>query len=260
MARGASNIEDIRGIGGQVLGGKAQAGWNNFLRVWDALINAPDRTPKFLIEALRQSPYRDYLESEFVDSRERMADLEQLNTFAEPYESLEEFLAEASLQESFVLKKDANEYALGSLNGRQTPPNLPLERGGGKIVLSTVHQAKGLEWSEVFILNLGAGAFPNDRALSEDNGLEEERRLFYVAITRAKNKLYLTYPLAGGRFGDTLSGPSMFISEIDPELVEDHSLLSTDSSVFNDEIEDVKYIDETPRIKPGSFLRDLDDL
>ena len=60
---------------------------------------------------------------------------------------------------------------------------------GEKIILTTIHQAKGLEWEVVFIINLVDMGFPNKRALAEDGGLEEERRLFYVAITRARHSV-----------------------------------------------------------------------
>lgn len=131
-----------------------------------------------------------------------------------------------------------------------------------KIILSTIHQAKGLEWEAVFLLNLSSGGFPNDRAMREPDGLEEERRLFYVAITRAKRKLVLTYPMASGGAGDFLSGPSLFLSEISDGLLDDKSLLNYNTTVLDDDEADVHYIpeDRPVRIKPGSFLRSLDDL
>ncbi|MSU75517.1 MAG: ATP-dependent helicase [Candidatus Magasanikbacteria bacterium] len=242
----------IASVGREVLGQKGQVGWNHFISIWQTIIDTPARVPGKLIEALANSPYRDYLESEYLDSRDRLADIKQLAIFAERYTNTEEFLAEMTLQESF---RTIN--AEGDGGGPAS--------GGEKIVLSTIHQAKGLEWSAVFVMNLSSGAFPSERAMKEDNGLEEERRLLYVAITRAKKFLYLTYPMAGGSFGDFLSGPSMFLNEINPDLLEDHSLLSTSSSVFNDSSAGVEYIDEDAPIlkkKPpsGSFLADISDL
>ena len=64
-----------------------------------------------------------------------------------------------------------------------------------KMVLSSVHQAKGLEWRAVFVVWLADGRFPSAQALKDRDGEEEERRLFYVACTRAKDELYLTYPV-----------------------------------------------------------------
>jgi DNA helicase-2/ATP-dependent DNA helicase PcrA len=273
MMKTIDDVKSVKELGLQRLGGKAQVGWQEFCKLWDELLTVENPTPGSCIKKILESHYRDYLESEYIDSNERVDDLKQLAVFAERYTSLDEFLAEATLQESFSLR-----------GATATPPNLPLERGGSsvsppagggvrgggstkdKIILSTIHQAKGLEWSIVFIINLTNGNFPNERALRESQGLEEERRLFYVAITRAKDTLYLTYPMAGGHFGDFLATPSQFLSEIDLNLCEDHSLLSTDMTIFNDG--DVQYVAEEDeysfkkplKIKPGSFLRSLDDL
>jgi DNA helicase-2/ATP-dependent DNA helicase PcrA len=243
--RGIASLTDVPGIGRQMLSGKALRGWENFANIWEKLIAAPQNAPTTLIEVLTSSSYRAYLETEFIDSKERLQDIEQFASYAERYNSLEQFLADTTLQESYNLVS----------NGSGEKPK-------EKIILSTIHQAKGLEWTAVFMLNLSSGGFPSDRAMREDKGIEEERRLFYVAITRAKKYLYFTYPLAGGSYGDFLSGPSMFLGEIDSDLLDDHSLLSTNSTVFDDEAADVHYIDEDKpvKIRPGSFLKDISDL
>ena len=90
------------------------------------------------------------------------------------------------------------------------------------LVLSSVHQAKGLEWRAVFILWLVEGKFPDGRAIKEEGGEEEERRLFYVAATRARDRLYLVYPtLADERYlTGVLQRPSRFIQEIDKSTYE----------------------------------------
>ena len=274
------SIEEVKSIGAAILGEKAKNGWNNFVQIWETMLavrchsDPPaqvveqgeeslsqlpagqtsffktqdgKRMPAELIAAILNSPYKEYVEAEFVDSRDRLADIKQLQAFAEKYTELEQFLAEASLQEGF-----------GAKVGNQNRDSF-----GPKIVLSTIHQAKGLEWTAVFIINLSSGAFPSDRSLQEENGLEEERRLFYVAITRAKKYLYLSYPMTGGGFGDSMFGPSLFLGEISSDLLDDHSLLSTGNGlVLNDEEAGVTYIDEDKplRIKPGSFLRGIDDL
>ncbi len=263
------NNQAVVEAGPALLGSKAQIGWSNFVAIWQTLLGAVF-TPGTLVDAVVASPYREYLETEFVDSRERLNDLKQLGVFAGRYDNIEEFLADATLQESYqVLNNDG--------------PKTEEEKSKPKIILSTIHQAKGLEWEAVFIINLSAGSFPNDRALKEENGIEEERRLFYVGITRAKKTLYLTYPMAllrqgfggqaGGAFGDFLAGPSMFLDEIEPGLVEDHSLLLNSATVLNDPAAGVEYVPEDqPSVfpparggiqrggRPGSFLRDLDDL
>ncbi|HLC69438.1 MAG TPA: ATP-dependent helicase [Patescibacteria group bacterium] len=220
---------------------KAKVGWNNFVSIFKSLLNAGE-TPDKLIAALIESPYRDYLEAEFIDADERMEDLEEMMGFAGQYATVEDFLAEATLQESFILQKD-----------RTTDTK-------DKVILSTIHQAKGLEWEAVLIINLTNGAFPNERALKENGGLEEERRLFYVALTRAKKYLYLTYPMEQKNWGGT-AGPSLFLDEIDRDLIEDHSLLGGDNyTVLNDDDVTYEAEDRPIRIKPGSLLRDIDDL
>lgn len=245
--RQLDSLDNLEGLGVSILSSKALVGWNNFMSIWKALTLLPEKDPSIMIEALLKSPYREYVETEFIDSRDRLADIEELKSFAEKYDDLNTFLSETTLQESFTIATGASVQT--------TDPK-------DKIVLSTIHQAKGLEWEYVFIVNLARGAFPNDRSLQEEHGLEEERRLFYVAITRAKQKLFLTYPLASGSYGDFLAGPSLLLEEVNPELYDDHALLSVNTTVLNDPTSDIRYVseDEEFKIKPGSFLRDLDDL
>ena len=87
--------------------------------------------------------------------------------------------------------------------------------------LSTVHQAKGLEWKVVFVIMLCDGLFPAGRSMETLEGEEEERRLFYVAVTRACDELYLTYPLtrASASFDDRWQEPSRFISNFPRGMV-----------------------------------------
>lgn len=250
-AQNATDADQIERLGLDLLKGRAQNGWQNFVHIWNALLRSIDRAPSALVLALLKTPYKEYLEAEYIDSRDRLQDLLQLAEFAKRFDTVDEFLATATLQESF--------RAIGD-----DQPKLLEDKSRDKIILSTVHQAKGLEWSAVFVINLSAGAFPNERAARDEHGLEEERRLFYVAVTRAKKLLFLTYPMAGGSFGDFLSGPSTFVNEIAPGLLDDHSLLLKNNSVFNAE---PQYVDDESanqapplKIRPGSLLRDIDDL
>ncbi|HEX5398446.1 MAG TPA: 3'-5' exonuclease, partial [Verrucomicrobiae bacterium] len=93
-----------------------------------------------------------------------------------------------------------------------------------------IHQAKGLEFDVVFTIMLCDGMFPSGRSMETDEGEEEERRLFYVAITRAKNELYLCYPLMRASFGnssgDGMQQPSRFLSEIPEDLLNQWNLRS----------------------------------
>jgi DNA helicase-2/ATP-dependent DNA helicase PcrA len=100
-----------------------------------------------------------------------------------------------------------------------------------QIRLSTIHQAKGLEFEVVFVMMLCDGLFPSSRAIESPEGEEEERRLFYVAVTRAKTELYLSFPLMRfmhGSGGETFQKPSRFLDEIGDGLLEEWNLQSFD--------------------------------
>jgi DNA helicase-2/ATP-dependent DNA helicase PcrA len=113
----------------------------------------------------------------YDDARARKADLEQLQDVAGTYESAERFLTELVLDPA-------------SAASETDDPNLDVEY----LTLSTVHSAKGLEWSAVFVLRAVDGAFPADLGVGSQDEIEEERRLLYVAMTRAKDQLHLTVP------------------------------------------------------------------
>jgi DNA helicase-2/ATP-dependent DNA helicase PcrA len=118
--------------------------------------------------------------------------------FSTQYQSLESFLSELSL--------------LSGIDGEEiAEPG----REDEKVILSTVHQAKGLEWKVVFLIWCAEGRFPSPKATEEGN-IEEERRLFYVASTRAMDELYLCYPLLvfDKQIGQIILKPSRFISEL----------------------------------------------
>lgn len=169
-----------------------------------------DRQPSELIQAVMETGYVDVLRSKYESSQSRLEDIQQLAVFARQYQTLRSLLTELVL--------------LGELYGQEVA-------GGAsdteRLVLSSVHQAKGLEWRVVFVIRMCDGDFPSDMALREERGEEEERRIFYVATTRAKDELYLTHPVidmglpacrdgGAGRRGDgqLLLQPSRFLREI----------------------------------------------
>ena len=136
----------------------------------------------------------------------RIADIEQFTLLAAKYDSLQRLISDLLLA--------------GDVYGMDSAES---DEPGELLVLSTVHQAKGLEWSHVFIPRVVEESFPHRRAMEEPGGEEEERRIFYVAITRAMNELTLTYPLTmarGGRGPTVFTMPSRFLTEIDDSLVE----------------------------------------
>ena len=104
------------------------------------------------------------------------------------------------------------------------------------LILSSVHQAKGLEWRAVFLLWLVEGKFPDGRAIKEEGGEEEERRLFYVACTRAKDRLYLVYPtIADERYlMGVIQRPSRFLKELDKATYEEATVSNGDPGSQDD--------------------------
>jgi DNA helicase-2/ATP-dependent DNA helicase PcrA len=121
--------------------------------------------------------------------------------------------------------KDANEFLsqLALISNVDAEPAVAQPNEQEALNLSSVHQAKGLEFHTVFVIWLTDGMFPSLRSLETAEAIEEERRLFYVAITRAKDELYLTYPhmrLNAG-YGDMFQRPSRFLKEIPSQLLED---------------------------------------
>jgi DNA helicase-2/ATP-dependent DNA helicase PcrA len=145
------------------------------------------------------------------DYPKRLKDLEHFYSITERYRSLERLLSDMALE----------------------PPNdsvagvLAVDPDEGPLVLSTIHSAKGLEWHSVFILWVLEGRFPSFYNISSDQDLEEERRLLYVAATRAKENLFITYPIKifdrGLRM--VLSRPSQFIEGISEDLLEPMALI-----------------------------------
>jgi len=244
------------------LSSRAKVGWRNFYKIYEKLkeVEANEETgkpiPSELIGAVLDSEYIDYLQNEFDNYRDRVQDIEQLAFFAEKEKDLGKFLGEAAMQESFQNLVKKEEEAHGEED---------------KIVLSTIHQAKGLEWNTVFVLHMAAGEFPNMRALSEHKGKEEERRLFYVAVTRAKKLLFLSYPLVTG-FGNVLGGPSPFVEEVPQDLLDHRNSFDEgsgenawDFSDLNDEDAEVEYVSEDKEWgnharRKRSFLKDVDEL
>jgi DNA helicase-2/ATP-dependent DNA helicase PcrA len=167
----------------------------------------PAQHPAQAIEAILAGGYRESVKSRYDNADNRLADLEQLAVLAGRYDDLEKLLADVSL--AFEV------YGQDSLAADTDPDE--------RLILSTIHQAKGLEWSRVFVLRLNEETFPSARSLEEEGGEDEERRVFYVAITRARDELTLTYPLLQprpGRSGSLLMRPSRFLSELEPSLYE----------------------------------------
>jgi ATP-dependent DNA helicase UvrD/PcrA len=186
---------------------KSKKHWTQLAHTLDEI--APDgqpNPPSAMITSVVEAIYDDYAKMNFTNYELRKEDLNQLAAFARQFQDLNEFLSQLAL--------------ISNVDAEAAPNQSPDSEA---VNLSTVHQAKGLEFQTVFVIWLTDGMFPGSRSIEQRNDLEEERRLFYVAITRAKDELYLSYPhmrLTGG-YGDVFQRPSRFLKEIPNKLVED---------------------------------------
>jgi len=163
--------------------------------------------PADMIASVMFAVYDDYMRTKFANYDARREDLATLQNYAKQFPTTEEFLAQLALL-------GAIEAADATASNRDDDD---------KVTLSSVHQAKGLEWRVVFVVWLADGMFPSSRSLDRDEDVEEERRLFYVAVTRCKDELYLTYPelrLNAG-YGEAFQRPSRFLRELPENLYEE---------------------------------------
>jgi DNA helicase-2/ATP-dependent DNA helicase PcrA len=181
------------------LTGKALDSWQRILDLFRKLTSLDKNQKGFIAEAIEyilDFGYETYLKNTFENYRDRLDDVMQLTNFVALYGDLDKLLADIMLSENFADENANNAHS---------------------VILSTIHQAKGLEWSVVFIIGLRDGFFPHHKSLEHPKEIEEERRLFYVAVTRAKDELFLLYPIRSFsyKFGEVFSKPSVFIREID---------------------------------------------
>jgi DNA helicase-2/ATP-dependent DNA helicase PcrA len=183
-------------------------------KMWEQLAQTLDEiapsgepnSPSAMIVSVVEAIYDDYAKANFTNYEIRRDDLNQLAAFARQFNDVQEFLSQLAL----ISNVDA-----------EAAPNASADNEA--VNLSSVHQAKGLEFHTVFVIWLTDGMFPSSRSLETSDAIEEERRLFYVAITRARDELYLSYPhmrLNAG-FGDVFQRPSRFLKEIPGGLLED---------------------------------------
>jgi DNA helicase-2/ATP-dependent DNA helicase PcrA len=153
--------------------------------------------------------YEPYLKEKYKNHSDRFDDLKEFVGLVKRYPSIASFLAEIAISETFA-----------GQSGLSTP-----EIEERPLVLSTVHQAKGLEWTNVHILGVAEDMFPNSRSKANTDEYEEERRLFYVACTRAKKKLVISYPVLNDLFQkpgkNVICHRSSFIDEVEPDGVFD---------------------------------------
>jgi DNA helicase-2/ATP-dependent DNA helicase PcrA len=179
----------------------------NIRRLFDALAAvAPQHVPPAdkILQLLKY--YEPIFLKRYDDHNKRRKDLEMFQQIAGRYRALNTFLTDLTL-----------EPANGSV-----ADITPTDTEDEKLILSTIHSAKGLEWNSVFVIYALEGRFPNTRAANSEEEMEEERRLMYVACTRAKEFLYITYPINvyDRDSGLVLSKPSRFIAGMPENLLD----------------------------------------
>lgn len=163
---------------------------------------------KFVI---KRTGLEDYFKEEGEEGLERLENIKELATLATKYDGLEQPLGIEKLLEDAALATDQDELDL-STSSRQG------KDGGTKLM--TVHASKGLEFDYVFITGLEDGLFPHNRLDGKKEDEEEERRLFYVALTRARKKVYLSYAGIRTIFGSQqVNTPSEFIDDVGDHLI-----------------------------------------
>lgn len=189
---------------------RIKEGVQSFKATMNSLLkHTMEERPDLLILDVIQTGYAKILESRFDNAQDRLEDLNELANFAHTHDRTDAFLNDLALRENFKGETvaDAADASVQEVE---------------HLVLSTIHQAKGLEWRVVFILNLAEGQFPHYQASDSQKALEEERRLFYVASTRAKDELVMVHPMT--RFdreaGTVIARTSPFIQEL-PETMYD---------------------------------------
>ncbi|MBD3365813.1 AAA family ATPase [candidate division WWE3 bacterium] len=197
-----------RGIGKVTLGKIKDSGWDLELieeksklpwQKWIAAAAQGATTLELLDLVLEKSGYLEWLDDGSEENKERLENLRELRSVAGLFEDLGEFLENVSLIES-ADRPDAH-----SLDA---------------VTLMTIHASKGLEFPLIFMVGMEEGLFPHSQSIGEVAELEEERRLCYVAITRAKEKVFMTNTKSRVYFGSVQANqPSRFIGEIDEGLL-----------------------------------------
>ena len=201
-AEGVTFFEMLRSPQIAGVSGRAAKGIAEFVAIIDALAGEVDKGPAVVLQkALDASGYLAELEAErSIEAEGRVENLQELVGGAREFETVDEFLEQVSLV------ADTDE----------------IDDDDSSVVLMTLHAAKGLEYPVVFLIGMEEGVFPHMRTLTEPDELEEERRLAYVGITRARERLHLTSAWARMLHGTTqYNPPSRFLSEIPAALVEE---------------------------------------
>lgn len=182
----------------------AKDDWGHFCASLQQVAEAMDAgRPADAVKVAIDGWYGDYLKGAFADYPDRLEELKGLVGFAGQFTDMQEMLTQVALLNGETAEKEVE----------------PVDEA---VRLTTVHQAKGLEYDVVFLIGAAENQLPTRRSV-EDGDVEEERRLFYVAVTRAKNELYISYPRVASRAGPggMMLQPSRFLLELPNGLYEE---------------------------------------
>ncbi|NDD97086.1 MAG: ATP-dependent DNA helicase PcrA, partial [Actinobacteria bacterium] len=207
---GIAFIDALRRASEAGVSGPAKRGIDSFIELIDQVAADEDRSPGHLLErVLDESGYiQEFENDDSVEAAGRLDNIGELISSAKEFAVVDEFLEQVSLV------SDADELD-----------------DDDKAVLMTIHAAKGLEFPVVFIVGAEEGLFPHSRALTEPDELEEERRLAYVGITRAQERLFISHAWSRQQFGSTqYNPPSRFLDDIPEELISNEGNVGTRSS------------------------------
>ncbi len=185
---------------------QAYNGFNNFKRIFEQIEEYKDNAGIAVEKIIEISGYNDYLSlSPEIESLSRKENLQELINSATEFSLNSENNTIEDYLDMISLYTDIDNY----------------EKNDDNVTIMTVHNAKGLEFKSVFISGMEEGLFPHSNSFEQENGVEEERRLFYVAMTRAKKHLYISYSLNRQWFGNNMiNGASSFIKELPDEYIE----------------------------------------
>lgn len=204
---------------------KKAAVLQKFAAMWDTLIAASQdlSLEEFLDILLDKTGYRKSLQALGEEGSFRLENIEELKSSILTYQNEAEEPSLGGFLEEISLYTDVDKY----------------EPDQDVVMLMTIHSAKGLEFTNVYLVGLEQGVFPGTRSLESQSDLEEERRLAYVALTRAKKKLTISTAASRMLFGMTMRNlPSQFLTEIDTDLIDKKSSYTT-----------VQTTEETPTVE-----------
>lgn len=178
----------------------------------DILAENPKLDPPSLAKTIYSKRYKSYMQSQYENASRREEDIDQFVLFASRFTALHEMLQEVALHGGFMGEEVA---ALNQADFEE-----------GRVCLSTIHQAKGLEWKTVFLVWLVDGTMPHSMCFGNPDALEEERRVFYVAVTRAKDDLIMCYPQERRQmdFSIDLVQPSRYLKWVGNHLYDEFIL------------------------------------